>query len=117
MAREAAKGVVARLLEGYVLAALERLPPGEEAALKVLVRRAFGKSGDWKKRVREELGFNAGLDAQLIAMWGEAQRVATERGSPLEPQAFARWVVEENFVDAVELVSTSVESELKKGDD
>jgi len=115
MPRDDVKKTVLRLLEGYVLAALERLPAPEEAALEVLARHAFGKAADWRRRVREELGLSPELDAQLAAMWAEASRLACERGEALAPSAFARWVVEENFVDAVELVSTELAARARRG--
>lgn len=109
-----AKQSVVRLLESYILDVLDALPEEQESATKVIMKRAFGRFGNWRSRLRDEFGFSASVDAQLRAMWGEAQRLAKEKGAQVTPAEFARAVVEENFTDSIEMVSTEIEKSLER---
>jgi hypothetical protein len=110
-AEGAPKAIIVRLLECYLLDLIGALPPEEEANARRLVSKAFGKSADWKKRLRDEFGLKTSVEEQLRGMWDEAQRLAKDQGADLTPAAFAQMVVEENFVDAVEMVATELETE------
>lgn len=110
-ARGEAKKPILRILESYVLAAIEALDLAEEQAARTMVSKAFGEQTDWRNRIREEFGLTPTLDQQLVAMWEEARRLAAERGAELAPASFARAVVEENFADTVEMVTTDLERE------
>lgn len=101
----AGKKPVVILLENYVLDRLGLLGMADELTTKVIMEKAFGERGDWRARLREELGLTAALDAQLKAMWKQAHGVATQKGTSLSPREFAEMVVEENFQDTVEMVN------------
>lgn len=105
------RAIIVRLLESYVLDLLGALPSADEAKARSLVAKAFGKAGDWKKRLRDEFGLKPAVEAQLLEMWAQAQQIAKTQGLPLQPSDFAKMVVEENFVDAVEMVATELETE------
>lgn len=107
----APKAIIVRLLESYIMDLLGALPPPEEAQARSLVTKAFGKTSDWKKRLRDEFGLKPAVEAQLLGMWTEAQQIAKGQGLNLAPADFAKMVVEENFVDAVEMVATELETE------
>ncbi|MBK8014286.1 MAG: hypothetical protein IPK13_23425 [Deltaproteobacteria bacterium] len=96
------------LMEGYVLAAIRELRPGDEARIARTVSERLGP-GDWPTLVRELFGLQAAVDEQLRVMWDEAQIVAGRQGHKLESQDFAKLVVEENFADAVEMVTSELD--------
>jgi len=104
----AGKKPVVILLENYVLDRIGLLGQTDELTQKVIMEKAFGEKGDWRARLRDELGLTADLDEQLKAMWKQAQGLATQKGTSLGPRQFAEMVVEENFQDVVELVSAQL---------
>ena len=97
-----------RLLEDYVLDAIGHLPADEEAAATGMVKVAFRSKAPWRRVLREEFGLTPALSQQLADLWAQSQSIAKEKGSVLEPRAFASMVVEDNFSDAIEMLVTEV---------
>jgi len=97
------------LLERYILAAIGRLDAAGHTQAELLVLQTFGKANDWRKKVRRELGLTEALDVQLVQMWAEAQKTAAAQGATLSAAEFAAWVVEQNFVEVLEMVNTALD--------
>ena len=104
----AGKKPIVILLENYVLDRIGLLTQADELTTRVIMEKAFGERGDWRARLRTELGIGEELDAQLRAMWKQAHGVATQKGSSLSAREFAEMVVEQNFQDVVEMVHTEL---------
>jgi hypothetical protein len=98
------------MLESYVMDAIGQLPPAMEQLTKSMSRKLFG-AGDWRTRLREEVGFDKSLDAQLAQLWKENQQIAKEKGATLEAQDFAQALVEANFSQIIEMASSDIEAE------
>lgn len=102
------------LLESLVLDAIGCLSADREKLAMRLVHRVFGRpASEWRAALHEEFGLAPEVARQIAAMWAHAQEVAATKGVELEPEAFARMVVEENFSDAVEMVGTEILSDLE----
>ncbi|MCA9554448.1 MAG: hypothetical protein KC933_30720 [Myxococcales bacterium] len=104
-----AKKPVVLLLENYILDRIGALNQADEITTQVLVEKAFGERKDWRGRLQEEFGLTPALDAQLKAMWKQAQGLAQQKGSSVSPREFAEVLVEENFADLVHMVDASLE--------
>ena len=104
------------LMEGYVLAAIGELDSSDEARIARTVSERLGP-GDWRALVRDLFGLQAAVDAQLKMMWDEAQTVAGRQGHTLGGRDFAKLVVEENFTDAVEMVTSELDHASTKARD
>lgn len=104
----AGKKPVVILLENYVLDRIGLLGQPDELTQKVIMEKAFGERGDWRARLREELGLSPDLDAQLRAMWKQAQGLAAQEGKSLSAREFAEIVVEENFQETVAMVDAEL---------
>lgn len=77
------------VIEGYALAAIGQLPPGQEALLAPRVERAFG-SGEWRATVRKTMNWPANIDERIQSDWREFSEKATRAGTAPDARAFAR---------------------------
>jgi len=101
----------ALLLESYVLDAIGALSEDRARLAQKLVLRLFDRpGGDWRDILREEFGLAPTIRDQLRDMWLGASQVAQGQGVELRAEQFAAMVVEENFSDAVEMVSSEIVS-------
>lgn len=85
------------VLEAYALDTIGELPPGMQQLVPELVQRAFGKSGDWKATVREQLGWAPTIDQDIRASWDRYQGAARDAGLASNSLDFAQ-----QFADEVE---------------
>ena len=102
------------MLEAYVLDAIGELPPSMEQLTKMVSGKFFG-AGDWRKRLREEVGLDKSLNEQLKQLWQENQAIAKEKGVELVAQEFAQALVEANFSQIIEMASADIEAEEGSG--
>jgi hypothetical protein len=98
------------MLEAYVLDAIGQLPSHMESLTKTVSGKFFG-AGDWRKRLREEVGLDKSLNAQLQQLWKENVQIAKEKGVELAPTDFAQALVEANFSQIIEMASADIEAE------
>jgi hypothetical protein len=102
------------MLEAYVLDAIGELPGPMEQLTKTVSGKFFG-GGDWRKRLREEVGFDRSLNDQLKALWKENLQIAKDKGAELSPHDFAQALVEANFSQIIEMASADIEAEEGSG--
>jgi len=103
------------MLEAYVLDAIGELPGPMEQFTKTVSGKVFG-GGDWRKRLREEVGLDKSLNEQLKQLWKENLKIAQEKGAVLVPQEFAQALVEANFSQIIEMASADIEAEEGTGE-
>lgn len=104
------KPIVA-LFEHFVLDVIGALDTAGSEPTARLVTQVFGASADWRTRFKEELGLADGLEAQLRDLWGQARAMARERNVEVSARDFAETVVEENFLEVLELLETALSAE------
>src|SRR5687767_7461364 len=104
------------MLESYVLDAIGELPQHMEQLAKSVSSKLFG-GGDWRRRLREEVGFDKSLNEQLKQLWKENQQIAKEKGAELLAQDFAQVLVEANFSQIIEMASADIEAEEGSAED
>jgi hypothetical protein len=85
-----------------------------EQVTKTVSGKFFG-GGDWRKRLREEVGLDKSLNEQLKQLWRENQQIAKEKGADLSPHDFAQALVEANFSQIIEMASADIEAEEGSG--
>jgi hypothetical protein len=102
------------MLEAYVLDAIGELPGSMEQLTRTVSGKFFG-GGDWRKRLREEVGLDKSLNDQLKQLWKENVQIAKQKGHELAPQDFAQALVEANFSEIIEMASADIEAEEGSG--
>jgi hypothetical protein len=102
------------MLESYVLDAIGELPAAMEQLTKTVSGKFFG-AGDWRKRLREEVGLDKSLNDQLKQLWKENVQIAKSKGIELVPHEFAQALVEANFSQIIEMASADIEAEEGSG--
>ena len=90
-----------RLLEYYVLRAIDELPPPEQEALERLapkLQAVYGGEGSWHEAVAAAVRMPPETAEAIRAMWTQNLEIARANGvAPLTPQKFAEMVVDENL--------------------
>jgi hypothetical protein len=90
-----------RLLECYVLWSAGELTPELAASLEDLtpeLRRVYDTDGTWQEIVEHEMDFTEALPTALRAMWERNQAAAADHDDDIDPEEWARHVVDSNFV-------------------
>jgi len=89
-----------RLLECYVMQAIGELNKDHMKVLKEMepkLREIYGREGSWAEIISEELELRPELSERLRAMWKENKERGANAGVRLEPEDFAKMVVDKNF--------------------
>jgi hypothetical protein len=89
-----------RLIECYVLWAIDELPENEAAALEGMTPKLqdlYRIKGSWQEVIAKTLDFNPQMPDRFRAMWTRNLEIARQNGVELSPQQFAEMVVDENF--------------------
>lgn len=89
-----------RLLECYVLWAVGQLDAGQQAQLDELtpkLQATYGVDGPWPEIVAGQMELSEEVPAALRGMWDRNQEAAAEAGTVLDPEEWARQVVDANF--------------------
>ena len=97
------------LLEGYMLSCIDKLSSDRVDLMRRLALRTLGGHGEWTEQVREEFGLKNSFPDEVRAMWVDAKKQAETKKAELSPEVFVHMVMEENFQDVVEMVSTDLE--------
>lgn len=93
-----------RLLELYVLRAINELPPTERESLEKMapkLRTIFGGNGEWHETIASAVHMPADMPVTIREMWTKNLEIARTSGVVLHPQAFAEMFVDQNFAASV----------------
>jgi len=91
-----------RLLELYVLKAIDELPLPEQDTLNKMapkLQAVFGGEGEWHQAVAAAVHMPADMPQVIRDMWAKNLEIARTNNVPaLSPQKFAELFVDENLV-------------------
>lgn len=93
-----------RLLECYVLAAIDQLDDEQRDTLQKMAPKlaaVCSRQGTWSDIIRDEIGFPESLPMKIREIWEHNLTTLRERGVAVDPNEFAMAVVDQNFPDAV----------------
>ncbi|MFI4875711.1 MAG: hypothetical protein ACIALR_10250 [Blastopirellula sp. JB062] len=91
-----------RLLECYILSAIDELPPVYEEKLSEMgpaLKESYNLEGGWREVVAQVMQFPDTVDDELRQMWTHNQAVAAQNNQILSAEAFAQAVVDQNFAE------------------
>ena len=94
-----------RLLDCYILDAIEQLPASQIATLEKLeptFQKAFGSTGGWREIVEEQIGFLPSVKLQIELLWASYQEAQQRLGAKVVAADFVRDFVAQNVPDARE---------------
>ena len=90
-----------RLLELYILKALDELPPIEQETLTRLapkLQAIYGGNGQWHEAIEAAVHMPADMPQQIRDMWAKNLEIAKANNVPaLSAQKFAEMFVDENL--------------------
>jgi len=89
-----------RLMECYVLKAIDALDTQEESGLERMepgLSKVLGRKGSWDKMLAEEMNLPGGLSGEIHKIWRESCQIAARESEALEPNDFAQMFVDANF--------------------
>ncbi|MCC9606685.1 hypothetical protein LOC68_16620 [Blastopirellula sp. JC732] len=89
-----------RLIECYILSAIDELPAVYEQKLVEMVpalKETYNIEGTWREVVAEVMQFPDSIDEELRGMWNHNQAIAAQKNQILSAEAFAQAVVDQNF--------------------
>ena len=89
-----------RLLDSYVLLAIDALDSEQAGALRALEPKLagiFGREGAWNTMVAAELDLPDELPARIMEAWEDGREKAASYGIMLDPREFAALFVDTNF--------------------
>ena len=91
-----------RLLELYILNALNELSPLEQETLQRLAPKlhaVYGGKGQWQEAIEAAVHMPADMPQMIRGMWEKNLEIARANNvPPLTPQKFAEMFVDENLV-------------------
>lgn len=89
-----------RLMECYVLNAIEQLNDSDLANLKKLepkLREVYSVDGDWENIVETVMRIHSDIKLKIKNIWEKNSNIAEKNNDVLEPQRFAEMFVDANF--------------------
>lgn len=89
-----------RLLECYVLWAIDELPEKESSSLVSMTPKLqvlYKSEGRWQDIVAGTVGMDAEMPERLRVLWMRNMEIARQNDAVLTPQEFAEMVVDDNF--------------------
>lgn len=98
-ARYAGKPLL-RLLELYVLRAIDELPTAEQTKLDAIAPKLqvlYGGAGQWYEAVAASVHLPESMPAAIRDLWDKNRQIARASGATLTPQRFAEMFVDDNF--------------------
>jgi hypothetical protein len=90
-----------RLLELYVLRAIDELSPAEQQTLEGMAPKLhaiYGGNGEWYEAVAAAVSMPADMPVTIRDMWARNLEIARANGMTLHFQTFAEMFVDENLV-------------------
>jgi hypothetical protein len=89
-----------RLLECYVLRAIEELPDDEAQVLTNMtpkLREVYGADGEWPEIIAATVALPPEATSAIRGMWERNQKIAIDNNLSLSAQEFAEMFVDENL--------------------
>lgn len=89
-----------RLLELYVLRAIDELPPAERQTLERMapkLQAIYGGNGEWHEAVAAAVHMPADMPTTIRDMWVRNREIARGNDVDLHPQTFAEMFVDKNL--------------------
>ena len=83
-----------RLLECYILKAIDSLPDADRSSLEAMepqLRLAFKRLGSWDAIVQAEMNFPVDYENTIRQTWARNVEQASSQGYQLGPEEFARF--------------------------
>jgi hypothetical protein len=93
-----------RLLECYVLNAIGQLHEQHAEVLRQMepmLAKTYGMGGAWDEIVAAQMNFPATLPDKIRGLWDRYLATAKARAASVDPEEFARVVIDDNFPDFV----------------
>ncbi len=93
-----------RLLECYVLNAIDQLDDAQRATLTEMEPKladVYKMNGSWLDIVSAQMDFPESLPGQIREVWSKYLDQAKAQGASVDPNEFAMTFVDQNFPDAV----------------
>lgn len=93
-----------RLLECYVLAAIDQLDDAQRETLQRMepkLSSIYKRSGTWIEIIRDEMEFSDSLPMKIREIWEDNLGRLHAQGVAVDPNEFAMAFVDQNFPDAV----------------
>jgi hypothetical protein len=90
-----------RLLECYVLWAIDGLPEDNQSALEKMTPKlqdAYGVKGTWQAILEAVLKLPSNMADLIRDVWSKNCEIARKNNATLEPQQFAEMFVDQNLV-------------------
>jgi hypothetical protein len=90
-----------RLLECYVLWAIDQLPANEVNALNQMtpkLQAIYGMQGNWQQIIASAVKLPPNMPTMIRNMWSKNSEIARKNQSILTPQQFAEMFVDQNLV-------------------
>ena len=90
-----------RLLECYVLSAIGELSDDHEATLTEItpkLQATYELVEPWPRIVEHAMELSSGVPRALLQLWQQNLAISAASGEAIEPEAWARQVVDKNFV-------------------
>lgn len=91
-----------RLLELYVLWAIDELPENDRTTLEKIapkLKEIYGGDGNWQEAIATAIHMPSDLPIAIQGMWLRNQELARLNGAALQPQVFAQIVADDNVVE------------------
>lgn len=89
-----------RLLECYVLKAIDALSPADAenlAAMQPKLAQIYSRSGTWDQLIASSMHLPDNMPGLIQNMWRKHQQTAADKGIPLTPQHFTEMFVDHNL--------------------
>jgi hypothetical protein len=90
-----------RLLECYVLWAIDQLPEAEVNTLREMtpkLQSIYAAQGNWQQVIAAAVQLPPNMPALIKDMWHKNTEIACRNGKTLTPQQFAEMFVEQNLL-------------------
>jgi hypothetical protein len=90
-----------KLLDAYVLWAIDELPEGNAQSLAEMtpkLRSTYGLDGDWKQIVSAVMELPPNMPTLIRNLWIKNTEIAKRNGALLAPLEFAKMFVDANLV-------------------
>lgn len=83
------------IIENYALRAIGKLPDDKDSGMMRVVRKVWGGNFNWVATVREQLGWDTGIDESIRRNWLAYQQAAKANGLPESAEEFAMMFADE----------------------
>ena len=89
------------LLENWILDVMGELPQEKQDKTKRIIQRVYGGGEDWKETLRYALRLDSDVEDKFRKLWHKNMDAAHQDKVALNPAAFVKTIVDENFIDHI----------------